>query len=84
MSRRRTLLAFLYDFVVGDDPLIATAVVIALGLTAGLASLGASAWWVLPLAVIAVLGFSIRRATSLRSGSTPPAPTGSGNLERER
>jgi hypothetical protein len=84
MSRLRTLPAFLYDFIVGDDPLIAAAVVVALGLTAGLASMGASAWWILPLAVVAVLGFSIHRATSLRGGSTSPAAAGSGNRGRKR
>ena len=40
MSRLRTLPAFLYDFVIGDDPLIAAVVVVTLGLTAGLAGAG--------------------------------------------
>ncbi len=71
MSWLRTLAAFLYDFVVGDDPLIAASVVVALGLTAALASLGASAWWVLPFAVVAVLGFSIHRATSSGGADSP-------------
>ena len=74
MSRLGAFAAFLYDFVVGDDPLIGAAVVVGLGLTAGLASLGASAWWVLPFAVVAVLGFSIHRATSLHRGSTSTRP----------
>ena len=74
MSWLRTLPTFLYDFVVGDDPLIAAAVVVALGLTAALASLGTSAWWVLPFAVVTVLGFSIHRATSPRRGSTSTRP----------
>jgi hypothetical protein len=63
MSRLRALAAFAYDFVIGDDPLIAVAVVIALGVTAALAGAGASAWWMLPLAVVAVLSFSLHRAT---------------------
>ena len=67
MRRLRPLARFLYDFVVGDDFRIAVAVVVALGLTAAAAGAGVSAWWVLPAAVIAVLGFSIHRATSLRS-----------------
>jgi hypothetical protein len=63
MSRVRALATFLYDFVIGDDPMIAAAVVVALGLTAALAAVGASAWWLLPLAAVAVLGFSVHRAT---------------------
>ena len=74
MSRLRTLPAFLYDFVVGDDPLIAAVVVVTLGLTAAIAGAGVSAWWVLPVAVVAVLAFSIHRATVLRGGSASPRP----------
>jgi hypothetical protein len=63
MNRLRALGAFLYDFVIGDDPIIAAAVVVALGLTAALASAGISAWWMLPAAVVVVLRFSLLRAT---------------------
>ena len=62
MSHLRAFLAFLYDFVVGDDPVIAIVVVVALGVTALVASAGAAAWWVLPVAVLAVLGASVARA----------------------
>ena len=67
MGWLRALATFFYDFVVGDDYRIAVAVVVALGFTAAAAGAGISAWWVLPAAVIAVLGFSIHRATSPRS-----------------
>jgi len=67
MSRVRAFGRFLYDFVIGDDPLIAVVVVVALGVTAALAGAGASAYWVLPVAVVAVLSFSLQRAT--RRGS---------------
>ena len=63
MSALRRFAMFLYDFVVGDDPRIAVAVAIALGLTALIAGAGVPAWWVLPVAVVAILGFSIHRAT---------------------
>jgi hypothetical protein len=63
MSWLRTIPAFLYDFVIGDDPLIAAVVVVTLGLTAAIAGAGVSAWWVLPAAVVAVLSFSLHRAT---------------------
>jgi hypothetical protein len=57
MSRVRAFLRFLYDFVVGDDITIAVVVVAALGVTAL-----ASSWWVLPPAVLAILGVSVARA----------------------
>ena len=63
MRRLRALPTFLYDFVVGDDPLVAAAVVVALGLTAALAGLGVSAWWVMPASAVAILGLSVHRAT---------------------
>jgi len=62
MSRLAAFGRFLYDFVIGDDPLIAIAVVAALGLTGYLVGLGLSAWWVLPIAVATVLGYSVHRA----------------------
>jgi hypothetical protein len=57
MTRLRAFLQFLYDFVVGDDVTIAVVVVVALGVTALL-----TAWWVLPLAVLAILSVSVLRA----------------------
>jgi hypothetical protein len=63
MRQLRTLPAFLYGFIVGDDPLVAAAVVVALGLTAALSGLGVSAWWVMPASVVAILGLSVHRAT---------------------
>jgi hypothetical protein len=53
---------FWWDFVVGDDWLVAAGIVVALGLTALLAHHGVSAWWVMPLAVVALLVLSLRRA----------------------
>ena len=52
-----------WDFVVGDDPLTAFGVVVALGATALIAGAGAAAWWVMPVAAMALLGLSLRRAT---------------------
>jgi hypothetical protein len=63
MTRLRALPAFLYDFVVGDDPLIAAVVVLTLGLIAAIAGVGVAAWWLLPVTVVAVLSFSLHRAT---------------------
>ena len=62
MSRLRALGAFLYDFVVGDDPALAGVVVVALGATALLVAGGAAAWWVMPAAVAGALAWSVLRA----------------------
>ena len=62
MSRLRAFGAFLYDFVVGDDPWLAALVVVALAVTGILAGAGAAAWWVLPLVVVAALAVSVHRA----------------------
>ena len=53
---------FWWDFVVGDDWLVAALVVIAIGATAALATTSVAAWWLLPLAVPLVLWLSLRRA----------------------
>jgi len=63
MTRLRAFAAFLYDFVVGDDPLIALAIVVALGVTALVAAVDVAAWWILPPAVMATLAVSLARAT---------------------
>lgn len=63
MKQVRAFLAFLYDFVVGDDPLIALTVVAALAATAATTSAGINAWWILPASVIAALAASLVRAT---------------------
>jgi len=55
-------LRFWYEFIVGDDWRVAAAVITAIALTAALAGAGISAWWVLPLAVVATLFASLRRA----------------------
>jgi hypothetical protein len=51
---------FWWDFIVGDDWRVAAGIVLAFGLTAGLATTSVPAWWVLPVAVAAVLWLSLR------------------------
>jgi hypothetical protein len=51
-----------WEFIVGDDWLTAVGVVVALGATALIAGAGAAAWWVMPLAVAALLTWSLARA----------------------
>jgi hypothetical protein len=53
---------FVWDFVVGDDWRIAAGVGVALAATAAL-----EWWWLLPLAVAALLALSVTR----RSGGRP-------------
>ncbi len=63
MSRLRGFAAFLYDFVVDDEPTIAVVVIVGLAITAAIASAGIAAWWVLPATVLAVLTVSLHRAS---------------------
>ena len=77
MNRIRAFGAFLYDFVIGDDPMIAAVIVVALGVTALVASGGNAAWWITPPAVIVALAFSLHRATQ-----TAPALSSTDNDDR--
>ena len=62
MNRLARFGRFWWDFVIGDDWLVAVLVVIAIGATAALATTSMAAWWLLPLAVPLVLWLSLRRA----------------------
>jgi hypothetical protein len=68
MIRIRQFAIGIWEFVVGDDWRTALGVVLALALTALLAGVAISAWWVMPLAVIGLLALSIRRAARSASG----------------
>ena len=61
MSTARSALMAVWEFVAGDDWRTAVGVVLALGLTAVVAAAGVSAWWVTPVAVVALLAASLRR-----------------------
>jgi hypothetical protein len=60
----RAFARFLWDFFVGDDPAIAAGVVITLGATALVASTTVPAWWIVPVAVAALLAASLWRAAN--------------------
>lgn len=62
MSRVVSFMRFVWDFVVGDDWRIAAGVVVALGITAALATTDVAAWWILPVAVLMLLAGSVWRA----------------------
>jgi hypothetical protein len=62
MTRILAFALAVWQFVAGDDWRTAIGVALALALTALLAALGISAWWIMPLSVLALLALSIRRA----------------------
>lgn len=61
-SRLRAFGAFWYDFIVGDDWRVATGVVIALLVTLIASRSTTSTWWIVPLAVLILLPYSLWRA----------------------
>jgi hypothetical protein len=72
MSKIRAFGAFWYDFVIGDDWLVAAGVVVGLAGTYGLSRAGVSAWWLVPLLVAILLPVSLSRGIS---GSLLPRRT---------
>ncbi|MGH2876298.1 MAG: hypothetical protein ACRDNJ_15610 [Solirubrobacteraceae bacterium] len=62
MNRVRATGEAVWDFVVGDDWRVAVGVVLALVVTALVAGAGAPAWWIVPVAAVALLAVSLWRA----------------------
>ncbi len=63
VERLKAFAAFWYDFVVGDDWLVAAGVVLGLVLTYLLAQHGSTnVWWVVLIALVVLLPTSIWRA----------------------
>jgi len=52
----------IWEFVVGDDWRVALGIVAMLAATAAVAALDLPAWWLSPVATIAILHLSVRRA----------------------
>ena len=63
MTYLKHFLLFWYDFIVGDDWMIAAGVVMALGVSAALARRDVNAWWVMLVAVVVLLAASLWRET---------------------
>jgi len=63
MTYFKHFLLFWYDFIVGDDWMIAAGVVLALAVSAGLARHHVNAWWVMLVAVVVLLAASLWRET---------------------
>jgi hypothetical protein len=57
----RAFVMFWVDFIIGDDWTVAATVTLALLGTWALTHAGVIAWWLLPLAVLAVTTASLRR-----------------------
>jgi len=67
MGRRvRAFLAFLYDFVIGDDWRIAAAVVAGLAVTYAVSQTSVPSWWVMPALLVILLPATLCRATRKR------------------
>jgi hypothetical protein len=66
MNYIKRFLAFWYDFIVGDDWVVAAGVVVLLAATSAMAraNMTTSAWLLMPVGVVFVLAFSLRRATA--------------------
>ena len=53
---------FWWDFIVGDDWIVAAAIIAGLALTAFLTHVaGVNAWWLLPILAVGLIPISIRR-----------------------
>jgi hypothetical protein len=57
---------FWWDFIVGDDWVVAVGVALAIGATALLVNADVDPWWLLPPTVALVLTGSLFRATTRR------------------
>jgi hypothetical protein len=66
VDRLARVWAGVWEFVVGDDWVTALGITFAIGATALVAAAGASAWWVMPVAVVGLLGASLWREVSGR------------------
>ncbi len=58
--------AFWYDFIVGDDWRVTAGIALAFALTAVLAGSGDPSWWLVPVAVLILLPFSLIRLVRSR------------------
>ncbi|HEV7965517.1 MAG TPA: hypothetical protein VGP57_23425 [Actinoplanes sp.] len=63
LSWLRAFGRFWYGFIIGDDWTIAATVAGALVVTWLLHTVGVAAWWLPPLAAVAVIGTSLRRVS---------------------
>ena len=67
MRYLKQFLLFWYGFIVGDDWVVAVGVGAALLLLTQLVSRRINAWWLMPLAIAALLALSLWRETQKKS-----------------
>jgi len=67
----RGFFAFWVDFIIGDDPIVAVGVVIALAVTGLLAHNDVTAWWLVPVATAILLTASLVRAARKARSAQP-------------
>jgi hypothetical protein len=65
-ARIRAFAAFWYDFIVGDDWVVAVGVVVSLLLTYAVSRTAVPAWWLLPLFLLMLLPLSLWRGARKR------------------
>jgi hypothetical protein len=63
IARVKAFGAFWYDFVIGDDWVIAAGVAVALAITALVETTDIAGWWIVPTAIVVLLPLSLWRAT---------------------
>ena len=69
----RRIVAAIWDFIVGDDPRLALAALVAIGLTAVVCALGLSAWWLAPVVALAALWWTLRGARPAATRASKPS-----------
>lgn len=62
MGRLKAFGLFWYDFIIGDDPLVAVLIVAALAATGALSTHTTASWWLLPVIVTLALAATLARA----------------------
>jgi hypothetical protein len=65
-KRIQAFAAFWYDFLIGDDWLVAAGVVVSLALTYWVGRTTVPAWWLMPLFLVLLLPVSLWRAARRR------------------
>jgi hypothetical protein len=71
MRYLRAFGAFWWDFIVGDEPLLAVGAVLIVAAAAALVALGWPAWWLPPVAVVLLLVWSVVRAARSTVDKSP-------------
>jgi hypothetical protein len=65
-KRIQAFAAFWYDFLIGDDWLVAAGVVVSLALTYWVGRTAVPAWWLMPLFLVLLLPVSLWRGARRR------------------